>query len=153
LTDRSDSLRSWLALLSTANGLKKNVDTRLRVEFGLSISRFDVMAALGRAGSDGLRAGAMSQQLMVTEGNVTQVTAPLIRDGIVARASDKQDGRVAIFRLTRKGVKLFRAMAESHRRWIEESFADLSPSQLANFRRLLDKIDVNAANPTERNAA
>ncbi len=145
MKNENDPLRSWLALLGTANGLKKTFDTRMRAEFGLSISRFDVLAALDRAGPDGLRAGALSQQLMVTEGNTTQVTAPLIRDRLVTRAADRQDGRAAIFKLTAKGEKTFAAIAAAHRQWVDSAFAALKPAELEQFRRMLGKI--NAAEP------
>lgn len=140
MNDSDNALRGWLSLLSAANNLKKTVDARLRAEFGLSISRFDVLAALERAGPQGLRAGALSQQLMVTEGNTTQVTAPLIRDGLVARRQDEQDGRAAIFGLTEKGEKLFADMAKAHRGWIEDAFSDFSPAQLEAFRWQLGNI-------------
>ncbi len=137
-----DALRAWLDLLIASNAIKKSIDTALRSQFGLSISRFDVLSALDRAGPDGLRAGDLSQRLMVTEGNTTQVTAPLIRDGLVKRVSSNEDGRVAIFRLTRKGEKLFQKMADEHRSWVGDAFAGLSQSELATLRRLLAKLNL-----------
>ena len=135
-----DALRGWLDLLSISNGLKKAVDTEMRTLFGISISRFDVLAALERAGSEGLRAGALSQMLMVTEGNTTQVAAPLIRDGLVKKRADKGDARVAILSLTRKGEKLFAQMAEEHALCINDAFSALSKNDIATLRRLLNRI-------------
>ena len=87
----------------------------MRARFGLSISRFDVLAALDRAGDAGLTAGALTSHLKVTEGNTTQVTAPLIKDGLVRRTVSREDGRVAIFQLTRRGQRLFDEMAAINR--------------------------------------
>ncbi|MEO1242666.1 MAG: MarR family transcriptional regulator [Pseudomonadota bacterium] len=137
-----NALRAWLDLLTASNAIKKSADTALRNQFGVSISRFDVMAALDRANGEGLRAGDLSQRLMVTEGNTTQVTAPLIRDGLVKRTPSRNDGRVAIFRLTRKGAKLFQKMADEHRHWVAGAFSDLSPGELATLRRLLGKLNL-----------
>ncbi len=148
-----DALRAWLELLSASNGIKKFIDTSLRREFGVSISRFDILSALERAGADGLRAGDLSQQLMVTEGNTTQVTAPLIRDGLVKRAPCTEDGRVAIFRLTRKGEKLFREMAAENRLWVADAFSTLSENQLKSFRRLLGMLSLPGDNAGARNRA
>lgn len=145
MIDEREVLRSWLDLLTAANALKKSVDTRFRCEFGMSISRFDVMSALDRAGPEGLRAGALSQRLRVTEGNTTQVTAPLIREGLVKRSTDPEDKRGAVFRLTRKGEKLFARMATSHRQWIVDAFADFSEPQLKSLRRLLARLDAPGA--------
>lgn len=132
-----DALRAWLAMLSATNVLKKSIDARMRERFGFTLSRFDVLAALDRAGEDGLNGVNLSAQLKVTEGATTQVTAPLIRQGLIRRDVDPTDGRAAIFRLTPKGRRAFSAMAEQNRLWVDEAFAALSPAQLASLRRLL----------------
>ncbi len=147
-----NALRAWLDLLTASNAIKKSIDTALRTQFGVSISRFDVLSALDRAGPEGLRAGDLSQRLMVTEGNTTQVTAPLIRDGLVKRISSREDGRVAIFRLTRKGEKLFEKMADEHRSWVSDAFTGLSQNELAMLRRLLGKLKL-PLDKEKRNAA
>ncbi|MEE2692188.1 MAG: MarR family transcriptional regulator [Pseudomonadota bacterium] len=139
-----DALRAWLDLLAAAGALKKSIDAKLRDGFGLSISRFDVLAALDRAGAGGLRAGALSARLKVTEGNTTQVTAPLIRAGLVRRAASDKDGRVAIFRLTAKGRRLFAEVADTHRRWVAEAFSGLDADEVAAFRTLLGKLERDA---------
>ena len=140
MTGRRDTLRAWLTLLNTSNAIKKSVDGRLRARFGISISRFDVMSALQRH-PQGLRAGALSRQLMVTEGNTTQVTAPLIRDGYVQRRPSPLDARGVIFSLTPKGAKLFDDIAAEHKEWIHDAFAGHDERDLAQLRALLNKLD------------
>lgn len=149
MSDDRDALRAWLALLGTANAVKKGVDMRLRQRFGLSIARFDVLAALDRAGDPGLSAGELTAWLRVTEGNTTQVTAPLVSAGLVERARDPDDGRVAIFRLSDEGRARFAAMAAENRRWIDTAFAGLGSGDIAALRRLLAGI----VPPTEKEAA
>jgi DNA-binding MarR family transcriptional regulator len=144
MTDDRDALRAWLELLGAANELKKSIDARLRDAFGVSISRFDVLAALDRAHPGGLRAGDLSSRLRVTEGNTTQVTARLVRDGLVCRTMSQSDGRVAIFRLTRKGRRLFAEIAQRHRIWVAEAFSGLGAEQVATFRVLLEKLRLPA---------
>jgi DNA-binding MarR family transcriptional regulator len=152
-TRATEALRAWLALLGASRGLEKAVDAALRSRFGHSISRFDVLAALDRAGPEGLRAGALTESLMVTDGATTQVTAPLVREGLVRRVADPRDGRAAIFTLTRKGEKIFASMALEHRAWIDEAFAALSPAQLKSLRRLLSEIDPEELVRAKRHAA
>ncbi|MEK7266826.1 MAG: MarR family transcriptional regulator [Pseudomonadota bacterium] len=150
MSDDRDAVRTWLALLGASRGLEKAVDTGLRGRFGHSISRFDVLSALDRAGAEGLRAGALTERLMVSDGATTQVTAPLIREGLVRRISDPEDGRAAIFSLTKKGAKLFAGMAAEHRQWIDCAFEALTPAQMKSLRRLLVQIDpVNIARSTK----
>jgi DNA-binding MarR family transcriptional regulator len=139
-SDDRDSLRAWLALLSASSAIKKGVDARMRHLFGISISRFDVMAALDRVGEEGLTAGGLSDLLRVTEGNTTQVTAPLIEAGLVRRTPSMTDRRVAIFQLTPKGRRLFAQVAEENRRWIAGVFAGLTPAQVSTLRKLLGAL-------------
>jgi DNA-binding MarR family transcriptional regulator len=136
-----ETLRAWLALLSAAERIKKDIDAKMRARFGLSISRFDVMAALDRAGDAGLTAGGLTAHLKVTEGNTTQVTAPLIKDGLVRRTVSANDGRVAIFHLTKRGQRIFDEMAEINRAWVAEAFAPLNPTQIASLHDLLHALN------------
>lgn len=153
MTHDREAVRTWLALLSTSRGLEKAVDTGLRSRFGHSISRFDVLAALERAGADGLRAGALTERLMVSDGATTQVTAPLIREGLVKRETDPDDGRVAIFSLTRKGERIFTDMAAQHRAWIDEAFDTLTPAQMKTLTRLLARITPASIARSRKDAA
>jgi DNA-binding MarR family transcriptional regulator len=135
-----DALRAWLAMLSATNTLKKSIDARMRERFGLSLSRFDVLAALDRAGAEGLNGVTLSAQLKVTEGATTQVTAALVKLGLVRRDADPADGRAAIFRLTAKGQRSFALVAEQNRRWVRDAFAALRPAELATLHKLLTTL-------------
>jgi len=141
MTHDRDALRAWLTLLGTANAIKKGVDMRLKQRFGLSIARFDVLAALDRAGEEGLTAGGLTAWLKVTEGNTTQVTAPLVEAGLVERRPDPNDRRVAIFRLSSEGRVLFAQMATENRAWIDAAFAGLSTTEIATLRDLLAALE------------
>lgn len=141
MNDGRDSLRAWLALLSASSRIKKSVDARMRQQFSLSLSRFDVLAALDRAGDEGLTAGALSSYLKVTEGNTTQVTTPLIAAGLVRRTVSANDRRIAIFQLSRKGRRIFADMAAANRAWIDEVFAVLTPTQVSSLRRILGQLN------------
>lgn len=153
MNDDREALRAWLALLAASRGIEKAVDTGLRSRFGHSVSRFDVLSALDRAGADGLRAGALTERLMVSDGATTQVTAPLIREGLVRRGADPNDGRVVIFSLTKKGEKIFAEMAGEHRAWIDDAFAQLSPARMKMLRRLLSEIVPEKIARAKRDAA
>lgn len=153
MSERREALRAWLALLGAAGALKKSVDARFRERFDLSISRFDVLAALDRAEPQGLRAGALTDRLMVTDGNTTQVTAPLLRDGLIERRASAEDGRVAIFRLTRKGRALFEAMAAAHRDWIADAFEGLSGAEAETLRALVSRLKLPGDDSIEEDAA
>jgi DNA-binding MarR family transcriptional regulator len=152
MSDDREPLRAWLDLLGTSTAIRKGVDARLRECFGLSLSRFDVLAALDRAGPEGLTGRGLSVHLKVTEGNTTQVTSPLVADGLVSRTVSAEDGRVAIFQLTARGRRLFARMAQENRRWIGAAFAALSPAEIAALRRLLAALKPPALATSEEAA-
>jgi DNA-binding MarR family transcriptional regulator len=150
--DDREPLRAWLDLLSVTTAMRKAIDAKMKSQFGLSLSRFDVMAALARAGDAGLTGGALSAQLRVTDGNTTQVTAPLIEAGLVRRGGTPLDGRVAVFRLTRKGELTFEAMARENRAWVSTAFAEFTSGDLARLRQLLAMMQAPVTSNAEEAA-
>lgn len=130
------SLRLWLRLLSCCMVAEKRLRKRFEQEFGITLARFDVLAALERRGT-GLRMSELSESLMVSNGNVTGVVARLIEDGLVSRTVDRSDRRSATIRLTRKGRESFARMALAHERWVERFCAGLSDQQVEELMRLL----------------
>jgi len=136
-----DALRTWLKFLGTSNLVRKTLQSRLHAGYGVSLSRFDVLANLYRAPEGGVRLSELSKQLMVSNGNVTQVMTPLIKEGLVERKPCAQDARAATARLTDKGKALFESMATDHAKWVGEIFANLSSDEHKQIANLLDKLD------------
>jgi DNA-binding MarR family transcriptional regulator len=139
------SLRLWLRLLSCTLIVEKRIRQRLKDEFGTTLPRFDVMSALNRS-ADGLTMSQLSQQIMVSNGNVTGVVSRLIEDGLVLGKTLASDRRVMRVTLTRKGREQFQRMAAVHERWIDQTFSDLSDCEIAELmdrlaamRRSIDK--------------
>ncbi|MEM1092124.1 MAG: MarR family winged helix-turn-helix transcriptional regulator [Pseudomonadota bacterium] len=134
------ALLTWLSLLRTSNRIKKDIDGRLKASFGQSISRFDALSALQRAGAEGIRAGQLSRQMVVSEGNITQLMGKLLRDQLVTKSADALDARVVIYRLSEAGETLFDAMAMEHRQWIENIFDELSDADTAHLQSLMGQL-------------
>jgi DNA-binding MarR family transcriptional regulator len=83
---------------------------------------------------------ALSEFLMVSNGNVTGVVSRLIEEGLVTRTVDREDRRSANVRLTRKGRESFLRMAAANERWMDRMFADLSDAQIEQLMRLLGQV-------------
>jgi DNA-binding MarR family transcriptional regulator len=137
------ALRSWLKLLGTGNTVRKALHARLQASFGISLSRFDVLAGLYRTGDAGIRLSELSKQLMVSNGNVTQVITPLIKEGYVERQPCPDDARAAMARLSPAGRAAFEKMAAAHAGWVDILFEKMSDEDHQNLARILDKIDLN----------
>lgn len=137
LREGRTELKLWLRLLSCAGFVEREIAARLRSRFGVSLSRFDYMAQLERAGEDGLSMGELGQKLMVTGGNITGLTDRLSGEGLVVRSADAADRRVQRVTLTEKGRAFFSEMAVEHARWIEELFGGLEEGEIGDLMRLL----------------
>ena len=133
------SLRLWLKLLSCTLIVEKRLRGRLDADFDTTLPRFDVLAALERH-PRGLKMSALSEFLMVSNGNVTGVVSRLIEDGLITRTVDRSDRRYASVRLTRKGRDSFAKMAAANERWMESMFSDLSAGQAEELMRLLVRL-------------
>lgn len=136
--DGKRSLRLWLRLLTCASTIERRIAQRLKVEFDTTLPRFDMMAALDRAGDQGLTMGEAAGMLMVSNGNVTGLAARLKADGLI-EAMAGADRRVQRVRLTHAGQAGFAAMARAHERWIEALLADLTPDEADDLTRLLER--------------
>ena len=138
--DSKARLRLWLRLLRTQRAIEAELRERLRVDFGVTLPRFDVMAALYR-NEDGMIMSELSRFLMVSNGNVTGIIDRLESDGQVIRSQRDGDRRTSFVRLTPKGRAAFEAMATVHESWVDDILGRYSPreatelsAQLARFK-------------------
>jgi DNA-binding MarR family transcriptional regulator len=138
-SDDKLELKVWLRLLTCTNLIEGDVRGRLRDAFGTTLPRFDLLAQLDRA-PGGLTMGELSSRLMVTNGNVTALADALVREGLVRREKQKQDGRSFRLRLSPEGKRSFDAMTPVHERWIDGIMAGMSRAELAQLLELLGKL-------------
>ena len=117
-------VRVWLRLLRLSRRIEATIRERLRTEFGTTLPRFDVMAALYEH-QQGLKMSAVSSVLKVSNGNVTGIVDRLVDDGCIIRVAVAGDRRAWKVLLTQKGREQFAVMAEAHEAWISGMLADL----------------------------
>ena len=153
MTEGKDSLRLWLRLLTCSTMIEREVRARLRSQFGATLPRFDMMAALERE-PDGLNMGELSRRLIVSNGNVTGVADRLAREGLVKRWSPPDARRSSRLALTARGRKEFTAMAKAHQGWIEEMLAGFNAAERDALMALLAKLKLSIGSESEgRDAA
>ena len=145
-------LRAWLRLLGVVNRVEGALRGRLRQAFDSTLPRFDMLAQLERA-PEGLSMGDLSRRLMVSNGNVTGVMARLEKDGMVRRAPSPADRRTVKARLTDRGQKAFREMAEPHEAWVAALFCGLNREELATLIVLMDRLRASLERPEAPGAA
>lgn len=136
MADVRETVRLTLRLLVTSRMIEREVDTLFRARFDSTIARFDFLSALDRGG--GLTLGEISQFLLVSNGNVTQLRTRLAEDGLITSEQDEDDRRVQRVHLTRKGEIVFKQMAKAHAARVDDLLADLSLADKQALQRLLD---------------
>lgn len=134
-----DRLRAWLRILRAQRLIEADLRERLRLTYGSTLPRFDVMAALDWA-PDGLRMSDLSARLKVSNGNVTGIVDRLEGDGLVEREAVAGDRRAMRVRLTDAGRAAFTAMAGDHEAWLGGFFEDLDGSEVETLVALLSRI-------------
>ena len=132
-------LRTWLRMLSTTVRVEAEIRSRLRVEFDITLPRFDLMAQLERH-PKGLRMGELSKRMMVTGGNVTGIADQLVKEGLVTRVVDQNDRRSFSVKLTPAGVSTFKKMAQVHEKWVDELLQGLQDDEKKQLNLLLSKV-------------
>jgi len=129
-------LRLWLRVLKVNRLVEPVLRERLRAEFGTTLPRFDVMAALNRF-PEGLKMSQLSGVLRVSNGNVTGIVDRLEAEELAERAPLPGDRRAAVVRLTDKGRAEFARQAEAHKSWIDALLSDFSAEEAREIGALL----------------
>ncbi len=132
-------LRFWLRLLKLSRSIEGTLRERLRAEFGTTLPRFDVLAALDRH-SDGLKMSELSSVLKVSNGNVTGIVDRLVDDGCIVRVPVAGDRRAWQVQLTRKGRDEFAVIAAAHEGWVDDLLAGLGPAEAERLIAALDRL-------------
>ena len=134
-------LRTWLKMLKATRLVEAHIREKLRSEFGSTLPRFDVMAALHRF-EGGLKMSELSSALRVSNGNVTGIIERLVADGAVLRVPVAGDKRATLVLLTKKGRDQFTAMADAHRRWISDIFRHVSGEAGDHIAAAMDLVGI-----------
>ncbi len=132
-------LRLWVRLLRAARPIEAELRRRLARQFGVTLPKFDAMAALARREA-GMTMTEVSRHLMVSNGNVTGLVDRLVAEGLVMRIANEKDRRATFVRLTPKGLRLFATVAEAHERWVDEILASFGDERSEAMIDLLDAL-------------
>ena len=133
-------LRTWLRLLRITRGTENRLREFLRVNFDTTLPRFDVVAALHRNDAP-MKMSALSQRLLVSNGNATAVVDRLERDGLVGRTALSGDKRVVQVALTDAGRAWFERIAAAHEAEVDTLFAGLGHDDMDALRDLMHRIE------------
>lgn len=134
-----DKLRLWIRLLRSTRYMESVLRAKLRKKFSVTLSQFDVLAALSRS-EDGMIMSEVSKLLMVSNGNITGIVDRLTEEGLVIRSMRGGDRRTNFLRLTRKGQRKFSRMAAAHEKWIEDLLQGFNAEEVSHLIAMLTRL-------------
>jgi len=134
------TLRLWIQIVRLANRLQKDVDTRLRKEFGQNLTRFDVLSQLERVPGNELPVGQLSASLLTSTTNITRLLDRMEADGLLDRRLSETDRRSFVVSATQEGLSVFREMADANAQWIKEAFEAIDSGKMATLEAALHAI-------------
>ena len=136
----SERLRLWLSLHTCAALVERNLRAMLEANFPVTLPQFELMAQLDR-NPGSLTMGALSERMMVTNGNVTGIVKRLLAERLVDRETRQLDHRAFDVQLSPSGQALYREMAREHEKWVGQMFANMSPADLDQLMQLLETAE------------
>lgn len=134
-----DRVRLWLRILGVSRAIESRLRDKFRTEFGSTLPRFDVLAALDRH-PDGLKMTELSAVLRVSNGNITALIDRLVEDGHAVRKSVAGDRRAHRVSLTDAGNTQFALLAAAHEKWIDELLGAMSSKDSKTATMLLKNL-------------
>jgi DNA-binding MarR family transcriptional regulator len=133
--------RAWVRLLRVHAELSRRMDASLRAAHGLSLREYEVLLALWDAPDQRLRRVDLAARVLLSQGGVTRLLAPLERQGLVARTASDADRRVAFAELTQAGRRRLAAARPTHHGDIQALFArHFDAGELEALDRLLARL-------------
>ncbi|WP_428264220.1 MarR family winged helix-turn-helix transcriptional regulator [Haliangium sp.] len=158
--ERPDVDVSAMAIIGRISRLEKVIRPRLNAVFAdhdLESWEFDVLATLLRTGPPNrLTPGELLASMMITSGAMTNRIDRLEKRGLVKRERSRDDGRLVLVTLTRKGRKKVDAALVDHAANELRIISALTPAQraqLADLLRLLHHaVSAQPAGPDDSKA-
>ena len=126
---------AWLRMMHLTQHISKAWAEILKTH-DLSLAQFNVIATIG--GQAGLTQLDLSQKLLVTQGNTSQLLLPLIQRDLIERRPIGKEKRL---HLTPAGQALFDDLVPSHEDWLVAQFSALTTEEQAQLAALLRRLE------------
>lgn len=125
MTDGSDDLAAWRALLRAHSGALRAIEDDLAGARMIPLSWYDVLLELNAAPERRMRMSELGEEVVLSRTRVSRVVDELVRAGLVERQPDPADGRASFAVLTTKGRSELRKAAPRYLEGIDRHFTSL----------------------------
>jgi MarR family 2-MHQ and catechol resistance regulon transcriptional repressor len=126
---------AWLRMMRVTQHIGKAWSDLLR-EHQLSPAQFNVIATVG--GQPGLTQRGLSQKLLVTQGNTSQLLLHLDQRQLIER---RPVGKEKLLHLTPTGQALFDALVPPHEDWLVRRFGTLTAEEQTQLAQLMQRLE------------
>jgi DNA-binding MarR family transcriptional regulator len=132
---------AWIALMRAQQVALLHIEKTFK-DAGLpSLSVYDALWELDKAGDAGLRPFELGRQMLVTQWNMSRLIERLVQNGLATRDACEDDGRGNRIAITRAGKDLRKRMWAVYAPAISEALGlDLSDRDADTLARLLQPI-------------
>jgi DNA-binding MarR family transcriptional regulator len=116
--------------------------------FGLTIPQWRVVAVLGR--EEGLSSGEMCERTVMDKVTVSRAVAGLVADGRLLRATDPEDRRRSVLRLSARGRRVYERIVPLARAYERQLLGAFEPDERALLDGLLERLTERASELRDR---
>jgi DNA-binding MarR family transcriptional regulator len=128
---------AWRRIVRLTRVIAADLRDGLRASHDMTLPQFEVLTAL-RDAPEGLRMSALSDALLVSNGNVTGIVERLVEQGLVRRYPITSDRRATLVLLTERGAAVQDEVAARHDATLGSSLRGLDARGAAEIIALLD---------------
>ena len=138
---------AWLALLRTHSRLWDEVESQVRRDHGLTMTRYDVLIHLDQAGGR-LGLSDLGTAIVLSPSGLSKLLDRMEVSGQIRREPDPDDARSTYAVITPKGRNLVRRARSSHHALLQERFGDrLTDRDVADLSRVMAKLSSGPPRP------
>ena len=116
-----EEVLAWTGLLRVSSTLTRRLDLELRRDHDLSVSEWEVLFLVGRAGGRARMSG-LAREALLSQGGVTHLVGRLEKQGLARKEPDAEDRRVHRVALTGEGRVRLEAATRTHFAGVREHF-------------------------------
>jgi DNA-binding MarR family transcriptional regulator len=132
---------AWISLVRTYARLWDEVETQMRADSGLTMSRYDVLMQLDIAGGR-LGLTDLAASVVLSPSGLSKLLDRMESSGLIRREPDPSDARSTFARITPQGRAAVRKARDRHHRRLQRVFGDmLDDRDVADLLRITRRID------------
>jgi DNA-binding MarR family transcriptional regulator len=134
---------AWMALVRTYPRYWDFLESEMRREHGMTMSRYDVLAQLDLAGGR-LRLSELATRIWLSPSGLSKLLDRMDASGLIFRDPDPSDARSWFAVLTPRGRSLVRRARVTHHARLRSTFGTaLSDRDLAELVRTMDRLSAS----------